>query len=165
MDDVSWDEPTPRRRRVDANSTPRRRVQADVGFTVELADPQPVEEPGFFDEDRASVEDARAARPRITASSRPDRAALAAGPVIELDTGLDEEEIWGPRPKLMADEAGGRRTVVITGRVADRYVTPHRQRGGQHSPLSRFGLKADRTAMWAVMLGLMLLLVAITSGH
>ncbi len=92
------------------------------------------------------------------------RAELAAGPpVIEYTGELDEEVVWGPRPKLMADEPGGRRTVVITGRVADHHVVP-RSGARDHLPAhARHGFAADRTAMWAVLLCVILLLVAVTS--
>ena len=53
----------------------------------------------------------------------------------------------------------GRRTVVITGRGAERYSPSSRRR--QASELrfhERSGFSPDRTAMWAVLLGLALLL-------
>ncbi len=75
----------------------------------------------------------------------------------------DEEAIWGPRPKLMADEPGGRRTVVITGRVADRHIAPRASARGSLPVHARHGFAADRTAMWAVLLCVILLLVALTS--
>jgi hypothetical protein len=76
---------------------------------------------------------------------------------------VDAEEIWGPRPRLHASDPGGRRTVVITGRVADRHIAP---RAGTRDHLpghARYGFQADRTAMWAVLLCVIVLLCAITS--
>ncbi len=62
----------------------------------------------------------------------------------------------------------GRRTVTITGRGAERYVSPRRERGARRPPQSRHervGFRADRAAMWAVVLGLLLIVVAATSAH
>ncbi|MBO0768742.1 MAG: hypothetical protein J2O48_08685 [Solirubrobacterales bacterium] len=78
-----------------------------------------------------------------------------------------DESVWGPRPSLQREEPGGRRTVVITGRVADRYAAPRSGRTTQNALPARlkdfsFG---DRMAAWAVGLGLILLLVATLSGH
>ena len=85
-------------------------------------------------------------------------------PVLEY-AGLvdDEEQVWGPRPKLLATEDGGRRTVVITGRVADRYAAPRAGARDSVPGYARQGFAADRTAMWAVLLCVIVLLVAITS--
>ncbi len=90
------------------------------------------------------------------------QAELAGEPAVS-PSPRDEEAIWGPRPKLMADEPGGRRTVVITGHVADRHLAP-RSSGRDSLPMhARHGFAADRTAMWAVLLCVILLLVAVTS--
>jgi hypothetical protein len=62
------------------------------------------------------------------------------------------------RSGAYVDETG-RRTVVITGRGAERYAPASRRR--QASELrfhERSGFSPDRTAMWAVLLGLALLL-------
>lgn len=60
--------------------------------------------------------------------------------------------------------AAGRRTVVITGRGAEGY---HARRSHRQAlrPHERAGFRPDRVAMWAVLLGLALLLVAATSSH
>jgi hypothetical protein len=72
------------------------------------------------------------------------------------------DDIWEDRPS----RPGERRTIVITGRGAERSLPP-RQRGWEASlPLhERSGFKPDRVAMWAVLLGLILLLVAAASSH
>jgi hypothetical protein len=61
----------------------------------------------------------------------------------------------------------GRRTVTITGRGAERVVTPGPE--VRSSPRRRrvdpMGFPADRIAMWAVLLCLVLAFVAATSGH
>jgi hypothetical protein len=77
----------------------------------------------------------------------------------------------------------GRRTVVIRGQVVDRYSPrhtehSHRPRGPQNGGRPRNGVRPrqrrpydlprsrpDRIAMWAVLLGLVLLLAAATSSH
>jgi hypothetical protein len=58
----------------------------------------------------------------------------------------------------------GRRTVRIQGRGSERYAPspdrrPHRKR------YERDGFKPDRAAMWAVLLGVVLIVVAATSSH
>ena len=61
----------------------------------------------------------------------------------------------------------GRRTVTIRGQVPDhRYVTP--RQGSRRRPERRYersGFRPDRTALWAVLLGVMLILAAVTSAH
>ena len=61
-------------------------------------------------------------------------------------------------------EVPARRTVTITGRGAERYlaVTPRRSAYRAHE---RAGFKPDRMAMWAVVLGLLMILAAATSAH
>jgi hypothetical protein len=56
----------------------------------------------------------------------------------------------------------GRRTVTIQGRGAERYTPKRRPVRRAHE---RAGFKPDRTAMWAVLLGFLLVLVAATSSH
>ncbi len=96
--------------------------------------------------------------------------------------GVDEES---PSAAALADRFGfrfedsfdgsvGRRTVTITGRGAERSVPPAersvrrgggepRRRSGRPEPL--VGLNADRAAMWAVGLAIVLALVAAMSAH
>jgi hypothetical protein len=57
---------------------------------------------------------------------------------------------------------GERRTVIIRGRGAERNLPVARPTQRRHE---RPGFKADRAALWAVMLGLLLILVAATSAH
>jgi hypothetical protein len=58
----------------------------------------------------------------------------------------------------------GRRTVTIRGQGAERYraPTPRRPAERRHE---RAGFRPDRMAMWAVLLGVLLILVAVTSAH
>jgi hypothetical protein len=59
----------------------------------------------------------------------------------------------------------GRRTVSIQGRGSERYRgVPERRRAPQR-PYERAGFKADRAAMWAVVLGVLMILAAATSSH
>jgi hypothetical protein len=61
-----------------------------------------------------------------------------------------------------------RRTVVIRGRGAERDLTwtAHQNRRRPTRPRhQRPGFKPDRAALWAVLLGLLLVLVAATSSH
>jgi hypothetical protein len=65
----------------------------------------------------------------------------------------------------------GRRTVTITGRGAEAYAsrngtTPSRAR--RHTQVKRHqrpGFRPDRVAFWAVLLGVLLILVASMSAH
>lgn len=57
---------------------------------------------------------------------------------------------------------GGRRTVVIRGHGAERNLPVARPTLSRHE---RPGFRPDRAALWAVMLGLLLILVAATSAH
>ncbi|HWD76696.1 MAG TPA: hypothetical protein VG371_16290 [Solirubrobacteraceae bacterium] len=60
-----------------------------------------------------------------------------------------------------------RRTVTIRGRGSERYVSPSRS-ASRRRPERRYersGFRPDRTAMWAVLLGLMLILAAAASAH
>jgi hypothetical protein len=60
-----------------------------------------------------------------------------------------------------------RRTVTIRGQVADRYV-PRRPASSRHRPERRYervGFRPDRTAMWAVLLSVALVLAAVASAH
>ncbi|HWE14143.1 MAG TPA: hypothetical protein VG365_11550 [Solirubrobacteraceae bacterium] len=60
-----------------------------------------------------------------------------------------------------------RRTVTIRGHGSERYV-PGRAPSSRRRPERRYersGFRPDRTAMWAVLLGLMLILAAAASAH
>ena len=61
----------------------------------------------------------------------------------------------------------GRRTVTIRGQGAERPV-PRRADSTRRRPERRHerpGFRPDRAAMWAVLLGVMLILIAVTSAH
>jgi len=65
----------------------------------------------------------------------------------------------------------GRHTVTITGRGAEGYASRRGTRAStaqRHQAIRRHereGFRPDRVAMWAVMLGVMLMLAAAASSH
>ena len=62
----------------------------------------------------------------------------------------------------------GRRTVTIQGRGADRYYPPRRRQDARRPPMPRYqrsGFRADKTAIWAVALCLLMVLMAAASAH
>jgi hypothetical protein len=73
-----------------------------------------------------------------------------------------------PEPLDLPERAAnGRRTVVIRGQVAERqrpYTSTAQRHRPARRPSERVGHRPDRVAMWAVGLGLLLVLVAILSA-
>jgi len=67
-----------------------------------------------------------------------------------------------PEPDGLPYGQGGRRTVTITGRGAERNLPMARPTLRKHE---RPGFRPDRAALWAVILGLVLILVAVASAH
>jgi hypothetical protein len=66
----------------------------------------------------------------------------------------------------MATAPEPRRTVRIQGRGAERHMPPPRRGAAWRAAGPRIIHSApDRIALWAVMLGVVLLLVAVTSSH
>jgi hypothetical protein len=60
----------------------------------------------------------------------------------------------------------GRRTVTISGRGSERYSpSPAARRRPQQRRHERPGFRPDRAALWAVLLGALLILVAAGSSH
>jgi hypothetical protein len=80
-----------------------------------------------------------------------------------------------PPSRIGGEGIPGRRTVTIRGQGAERYVPrqgaarraggSERQRQRQLRAYERSGFRPDRVAMWAVLLGVMLVVVAATSAH
>jgi hypothetical protein len=96
------------------------------------------------------------ATPRATPGSRPARSVTPGG----------GRSGTASRPAPGVDARPERRTVTIRGRGSERYV-PARS-SSRRRPERRYeraGFKPDRTALWAVLLGLVLILVAATSAH
>jgi hypothetical protein len=182
MDDVDWSDPVPRRRRDAVDLTPPSWVayeEAPVGLTDrdQRSGPDPhARREWEIERRRDAIPQVRDELPTGHGFHVEDYVAdldLVAGldldgegPVIEYVSEPDPERVWGPRPRLMPAATGGRRTVVITGHAADRQFVP-RPVGARSSSLgtSRGFHAGDRTAMWAVLLGVMLLIVAISSAH
>ena len=65
-------------------------------------------------------------------------------------------------PALAGPADDGRRTVTIRGRGAERNLPVTRPTLRRHE---RPGFRPDRAALWAVLLGLLLILVAAASAH
>lgn len=150
--DDRWEAAPPRRLRIvnDSGRAPR----APAGETSGRVAERPRE--------RVAAE-----RPRErVAVERPRR---ASGPVIEppprAPVVMAEPPAEPTEPPLDPD---GRRIVTIRGRGAERDLAFPAYRSGRRpaTPVHhRPGFKPDRTALWAVMLGLLLVLVAATSAH
>jgi hypothetical protein len=69
-------------------------------------------------------------------------------------------------PPASSGGVAGRRTVTIRGQVADRYAAPHSSsRRRPERRYERSGFRPDRAALWAFLLGVMLILAAVTSAH
>jgi hypothetical protein len=113
-------------------------LSADADFTWETPkDSAPGRRPGAF------LDDGQVAAPRA-AVRRPAPA----------DTLFDREA-----------RGDGRRTVVITGRGAERYPAPRRSYSTSLRRHERAGFRPDRLAMWAVVLCLAVLLGAVATSH
>jgi hypothetical protein len=75
----------------------------------------------------------------------------------------EENAELSPYPQSHPGAVPGRRTITITGRGAEGYAAARRR---PQRPLhERPGFRPDRFAMWAVLLGVLLVLVAATSSH
>jgi hypothetical protein len=85
----------------------------------------------------------------------------------ESELGRERPVTWAPRA------ANGRRTVQITGRGTERNLPSVTRSAERNLPTGsptlrrheRAGFQPDRAAMWAVVLGLLLILVAAASAH
>lgn len=92
-----------------------------------------------------------------------------------LDVDREMDTAWGGRMSAAAgaetyevdpydfepafgSQSSGRRTVVITGRGTSGYAVARRRRDAELSFHERAGFNPDRTAMWAVLLGIALLI-------
>jgi hypothetical protein len=144
MDDLDWTSSLPARSRgrfehPDAGDGRTRRRSSP--------DRHDADEPLDFDAERAALEGPSARRPRRAAEAGSAAATATAPPA--------------PPP--------ARRTVQITGRTVSapslpRLVEVERRRPARR-PAERVGPRPDRVALWAVLLGFFLILVAATSSH
>ena len=137
IEDEVWQEAFSRRE--PARPRPQPRLRAIDGGRPVAAPARPRVAP-------APAEHGHAA---ITAPSRPERP---------------------PAPTPRTAAAGGvpgRRTVTIRGYGAERNLpwSDPAHRRPQRRPYERAGFRPDRVAMWAVLLGILLVVVAIASAH
>ena len=122
----------------------------------------------------AATPPARAARPvrPITGSADPaarqtDRARAARATAATDQAPPARNGATAPRNGATATPKGagatdGRRTVTIRGYGAERNLPMARPTLRRHE---RAGFRPDRTALWAVLLGLLLIFVAAASAH
>ncbi len=164
--DFSWsDAPAPRRRGELAKPSGR----PESGTIV-------IERDGGFDDD-AGYRDADSDRYRNGDSRDSRRPRTAADMTVYADDEADVQEYDYPEAvddygytqpvapedvyashtdSELSDTPSGRRTVVITGHGNRGYETVHHRDAG--NALTRRGLRPDSVAMWAVLLGIALLL-------
>jgi hypothetical protein len=87
-------------------------------------------------------------------------------PATPVDQATAEPEVAAPAQWSPSGGVPGRRTVTIRGQVPERYITPRQSsRRRPERRYERSGFRPDRTALWAVLLGVMLILAAVTSAH
>lgn len=182
-DDFTWDVPTRSRRRRaldtdtvsdpawDVPSRSTRRQALDVAddhyadSTATVADDELAEAVARFEREMPAAEAARphAARGQAT-QAEPARPHAARGQATQAEPDWRVDDRYAAPPPGLED-ASGRRTIVITGHVGDRYLavpSPYSRVLRSHE---RSGSRPDRVAMWAVLLGIALLLAAATSSH
>ncbi len=107
--------------------------------------------------ERMAVPDATGDRTAVRATPRAVPTATTGSPVAAP----------GSSPATRAEASSQRRTVTIHGHGSERYVSS-RASSSRRRPERRYersGFRPDRTAMWAVLLGLMLILAAAASAH
>jgi hypothetical protein len=129
-------------------------------------------EPARANERRSlrAVDDARserAADARIATSAR--RSATVAPRPVTAAARAGTASARRPRPVAAAGVAvpePTRRTVKIQGRGAERNLpVPDARPRPPRRAYERHGFRPDRVAMWAVLLGFLLVLVAVLSAH
>ena len=139
------------------------RRRADRGLYFEL--------PRELGEDRGRRPAAAVAdlAPRaIVATARPHGAAAADLRAAGAPVAADWSHVTEPPPPR---GRSGRQTVTITGQGAEGYATRRGTRSStaqRHQAIRRHerdGFRPDRVAMYAVMLGVMLMLAAAVSAH
>jgi hypothetical protein len=105
-----------------------------------------------------------------TAGPRPAARRVSGGVAARpIDGGVAPATVSDSAPSTWSvPEPPARRTVTITGRGAERnlpWPTDASRRRSARRVHERAGFRPDRFAMWALFLGLLLLLVAATSAH
>ena len=148
----------------EAATTPARRRRAAAAIADEARSRRAAEEPAPRRRADHAAHAADEPRPRRAAAAVADEARARA-------RRERAEEDLRPRGAAFAEYRDGRRTVAIKGQV-DRATAPvpssytprePGQRRPRKSAVERLGSSPDRIAMWAVMLGLLLILVAALS--
>jgi hypothetical protein len=180
-DDFSWsDAPTPRRRGEVAVPSARAKSGTIVIERGDVADARSGDRDEWeeYPDARRYVDFERSDRP--ASSSREIELSAQEGElsgyrdsdVYEYDypEAIDDDGYAQPlaaadvyashAPDPYAQEPSERRTVVITGRGSEHYQ-PVRQRRGSGTAVTRRGFRPDSVAMWAVLLGIALLLGSI----
>ena len=101
--------------------------------------------------------------PGVPAQSRPGAPARS-----RVEAAIPERPAQGEAARPDGTGVPGRRTVKITGYGSQRnliYASREPRRRPAERPYERAGFKPDRVAMWAVLLGVLLVLVAAMSAH
>src|SRR5947209_2135898 len=107
---------------------------------------------------------------REPARPRPDRRphAIDGGRAITAPPRPRPEAPPAPAPRTVAaGGVAGRRTVTIRGHGAERHLPwpDGSTRRPQRKAYERAGFRPDRVALWAVMLCILLVIVAVASPH
>ena len=168
-EDFSWSEPPTRRRRASTSEVrPERRRRVEPEY-----EPEP--EPTHGAESAYPERFGNATEPAShTEPAYPSQVAQGAE---RLDLEREIDTAWGGRLSASdgdtyevvpysfaggtATESSGRRTVVITGRGAETYSVSRRRAEAGLAFHQRSSFNPDRMAMWAVLLGIALLLGSI----
>jgi hypothetical protein len=163
-EDITWSDAPRRRRRVESDAAwPQRRVSGPVS-RQQRGDDAPRERERERERIAEPVAEQQAAWDEALESLQSSGERDWHSAKVELiGEASAENEVELEQLALAAPE---RRTVVITGRPVERYQPVRRSSHGSHLPAhARAGFKPDRVAMWAVALGILLLLVAAGSAH
>jgi hypothetical protein len=98
---------------------------------------------------------------RAPRAARPHRAAERATAAVPHASGGGDPTAYAPT------RLTGPRTVTIRGRGAERNLPlpDASRRRAPRRAYERSGFRPDRVAMWAVLLGMLLVLVAVLSAH
>jgi hypothetical protein len=177
-EDFSWSEPPARSRRRAEEPPPARRRTAVAVAEREPAEPAYAGDPAGQAAETHSEFDALMQRwneaygDEARARSSAPQAAGDAYDVSETQAATYDPDAFDyddlaryTEAPVLEDRSGdyvydsGRRTVVITGRGAERHAPAARRRPSSDVRFhERAGFNPDRTAMWAVLLGLALLI-------
>ncbi|HUE25793.1 MAG TPA: hypothetical protein VMP89_03395 [Solirubrobacteraceae bacterium] len=165
IEDEVWEEAFARRE--PSESRAARRLTALEGGLAETAPPRRPARPA------RPARPVAASRPEGTARLQSARIAEEPLPARAIAPAAPAAGPAGPAGAPTPDRSpgagvAGRRTVTIRGRGAERNL-PWPDASSRRRPprraYERAGFKPDRVAMWAVFLGMLLVLVAVLSAH